>query len=378
MKHSKLTIYAGAVVAMLCFTGGFSAANLDAAVLRYSAAATITINRTKPTDEELATAAENVKHNLLVKIISEQEDSRKESLQAKLGEMRPDDYFVQGSLIIVDKKIDKDSKRLTIVAQVDSDSDSFNKILDKGQPMAAANKLFVAWVFAARRQDSVLEFDPEVSNNTAQGKKSVNESTSTAGGGTTKSSRGTTDQSTAASSGGVLRKADAIVYIVADEHRARIDKAMSGVLVNRGFAPVPSSDLQANSGGQLKISKILEDYKTSTDLADENKILVMQAANKAEVDLFATGTVTLNTKSRDPATGSTRIGATVDAQVLGFRKSRSSNRYVGTMIVASTGSRVVVAIGKDQTEAETKAIEDASILAANILCDQLGTRERRQ
>lgn len=362
----------------LCFTGGVYVSNLGAAVLRYSAAATININRTKPTSEELDAAAEAVKHNLLVKIISEQEDSRKERLRAKLGEMHPDDYFVQGSLIIVDKQIDKDSKRLTIVAQVDSDSDSFNKILDRGLPMAAANKQTVAWVFAARRQDSVVEFDPEVSNKAAQEKKAINEAASTTGGGTTKSSHSTTDQLGAASSGEVLRKADKIVYVVADEHRARIDKAMSGVLVNRGLSPVPSSDLQANSGGLLKISKLMEDFKTSTDLSDDSKILVMQSAYKAEVDLFATGTVTVNTKSRDPATGSTRIGATIDAQVLGFRKSRSGDRYAGTMVVASTGSRVVVAIGKDQTEAETKAIEDASTLAANILCDQLGTREKRQ
>lgn len=378
MKHRNWTFFLSAFVVTLCFTGGVYVSNLGAAVLRYSAAATININRTKPTSEELDAAAEAVKHNLLVKIISEQEDSRKERLRAKLGEMHPDDYFVQGSLIIVDKQIDKDSKRLTIVAQVDSDSDSFNKILDRGLPMAAANKQTVAWVFAARRQDSVVEFDPEVSNKAAQEKKAINEAASTTGGGTTKSSHSTTDQLGAASSGEVLRKADKIVYVVADEHRARIDKAMSGVLVNRGLSPVPSSDLQANSGGLLKISKLMEDFKTSTDLSDDSKILVMQSAYKAEVDLFATGTVTVNTKSRDPATGSTRIGATIDAQVLGFRKSRSGDRYAGTMVVASTGSRVVVAIGKDQTEAETKAIEDASTLAANILCDQLGTREKRQ
>ena len=115
----------------------------------------------------------------------------------------------------------------------------------------------------------------------------------------------------------------------------------------------------------------MEDFKTSTDISDDNKALVMNAALSAEVDYFATGTVTINAKSRDGTTGKTRISATVDAQILGFRKSRKGDRYIGSFVAASTGSKVVIAIGTDQTEAENKAIEEASIIAGNILCDQI-------
>jgi hypothetical protein len=126
-----------------------------------------------------------------------------------------------------------------------------------------------------------------------------------------------------------------------------------------------------NSGGKLKISAVMEDFKTATDISDDNKALVMNAALLAEVDYFATGTVTINAKSRDGTTGKTRIAATVDAQILGFRKSRKGDRYIGSFVAASTGSKVVIAIGIDQTEAENRAIEEASMIAGNILCDQI-------
>ena len=195
--------------------------------------------------------------------------------------------------------------------------------------------------------------------------------------GTAETETATLEKSGARSSGGVLRKSDDIDYTVAQEQRGRIDKALSSALVNRGFSPVPYSDLQANSNGKLKISMIMEDFKTASDLSDDSKALVMEAAVLSEVDYFATGTVTVNAKSRDSATGNTRISVVLDAQIYGFRKSRNSNRYIGTSIVASTGSRVVIAVGKDQTEAESKAIEEASILAGNVLCDQLRSRESK-
>jgi len=168
-----------------------------------------------------------------------------------------------------------------------------------------------------------------------------------------------------------MRRADSIEYILEEEKRGSVDKAVSSVFVNRRFTPVPSSDLQMNSGGKLKISQILNDFKSSSDLSDESKALVMDAAVRSEADYFATGTVTVNARSVNHSTGRVRIGVTLEAQIFGFRKSKSGDRYIGTKIVASTGSRVSVAEGSDQSEAETKAIEDASILAANVLCDQL-------
>lgn len=349
---------------------------LMGSVQRYTAAASVQLKRSKPTQEETDAATAAVKRALLAKVIAEQDSSRKERLEALQAGMHPDDFFVSGTLLISDSQVDK-NKVLTLVAQVDADAASFNRLLDQPAPAAAsaAAKQWIAWVFAARRQASVKEYDLEVFNRVTKADTTGLQALSSARSGVAETQQTSTEQNAVATSGGVLRKADAIEYILAEEQRARIDKAMSSVLVNRGFSPVPSSDLQANSGGKLKISKLLEDFKLSSDLSDDSKALVMEAAIKSEVDYFATGTVTVNTKSRDPATGNTRIGAALDAQIYGFRKSRAGNRYIGTSIVASTGSRVVVAIGKDQTEAESKAIEEASILAANVLCDQLRTRE---
>lgn len=378
MPHMKSRVKLGRCI-IGCLLIATATTELMGSVQRYTAAASIQIKRTKPTQEETDAATAVVKRALLAKVIAEQDSSRKERLEGLLAGMKPDDFFVSGTLLISDSQVDKNNKVLTLVAQVDADSASFNRLLDQPAPAAtsAAAKQWIAWVFAARRQASVKEYDPEVFNRVTKADTTGLQVVSSARSGVAETQQTSTEQNSVATSGGVLRKADAIEYILAEEQRARIDKAMSSVLVNRGFSPVPSSDLQANSGGQLKIRQVLEDFKLASDLSDDSKALVMEAAIKSEVDYFATGTVTVNTKSRDPATGNTRIGATLDAQIYGFRKSRNGDRYIGTSIVASTGSRVVVAIGKDQTEAESKAIEEASILAANVLCDQLRTRESK-
>jgi hypothetical protein len=346
---------------------------ISASTQRYTASATTPIKRSKPTPDETDAATIAVKKALLAKVIAEQDASRRQKLQSVSPQLNPDDFFVAGTLLISDTQVDKERKCLTLVAQVDADSAAFNKVLDVGSsPVApSAAKQWIAWVFAARRQSSVKEYDPEVFNRVTKLDTSEKQAATASASGVTDTKESTTVQNSVASSGGVLRKADAIDYVLAEDQRARIDKALSSVLVNRGFSPVPSSDLQANSAGKLKVVQIMEDYRTSSDLSDDSKALVMEAALRSEVDFFATGTVTLNAKTRDPATGNTRIGATLDAQIYGFRKSRNGDRYIGTTIVASTGSRVVIAIGKDQTEAENKAIEEASILAANVLCDQL-------
>jgi hypothetical protein len=342
-------------------------------VLRYSAAGTAAIKKAKPSAEESTEALNNAKRTLLAKVIADQDTTRRERLGEMISSLNPDDYFVSGSLVIADTRIDPKVKVLTLVAQADVDSDRFNKVLDQGTAKAAAagEQKFVAWVFAARRQASVKEYEPETFNRVTTQEKVENAASAKAAGGGAETSEAQTKQSSASSSGGVLRKSDNIEYIVAEEQRARIDKALSSVLVSRGLKPVPSSDLQVNSGGKLKISAVMEDFKTATDISDDNKALVMNAALSAEVDYFATGTVTINAKSRDGTTGKTRIAATVDAQILGFRKSRKGDRYVGSFVAASTGSKVVIAIGTDQTEAENKAIEEASTIAGNILCDQI-------
>ncbi len=342
-------------------------------VLRYSAAGTAAIKKVKPSAEENAEALNNAKRTLLAKVIADQDTTRRQRLGEMIASLNPDDYLVSGTLMVADTRIDPKAKVLTLVAQADVDTDQFNKVLDQGTAKAAAagEQKFVAWVFAARRQASVKEYEPETFNRVTTQEKVENAASSKAAGGGAETSEGQTKQSSASSSGGVLRKSDNIEYIVAEEQRARIDKALSSVLVSRGLKPVPSSDLQVNSGGKLKISAVMEDFKTATDISDDNKALVMNAALSAEVDYFATGTVTINAKSRDGTTGKTRISATVDAQILGFRKSRKGDRYIGSFVAASTGSKVVIAIGTDQTEAENKAIEEASIIAGNILCDQI-------
>jgi hypothetical protein len=337
-------------------------------VLRYSAAGTAAIKKVKPSAEENAEALNNAKRTLLAKVIADQDTTRRQRLGEMIASLNPDDYLVSGTLMVADTRIDPKAKVLTLVAQADVDTDQFNKVL---KVSAAGEQKFVAWVFAARRQASVKEYEPETFNRVTTQEKVENAASSKAAGGGAETSEGQTKQSSASSSGGVLRKSDNIEYIVAEEQRARIDKALSSVLVSRGLKPVPSSDLQVNSGGKLKISAVMEDFKTATDISDDNKVLVMNAALSAEVDYFATGTVTINAKSRDGTTGKTRIAATVDAQILGFRKSRKGDRYIGSFVAASTGSKVVIAIGTDQTEAENKAIEEASIIAGNILCDQI-------
>ena len=346
-------------------------------VQRYTASVSIQIKASKPSQQETDGAMAALKRALLAKVVADQDISRRPRLEGMLTALNPDEFFVSGTLLLADSQVDKKNKVLTVVAQVDADSDAFNKLLDRPAAAEPAAKQYIAWVFAARRQASVKEYDPEVFNQVAKMTATGQTASASAHNGTAETETATLEKSGARSSGGVLRKSDDIDYTVAQEQRGRIDKALSSALVNRGFSPVPSSDLQANSNGKLKISMIMEDFKTASDLSDDSNALVMEAAVLSEVDYFATGTVTVNAKSRDSATGNTRISVVLDAQIYGFRKSRNSNRYIGTSIVASTGSRVVIAVGKDQTEAESKAIEEASILAGNVLCDQLRSRESK-
>lgn len=337
-------------------------------VLRYSAGGTVGIKKSKPSNEEKVAALEAAKRAILARVIADQDATRRQRLGEIIGSLLPDEYFVVGSLLVSETRVDDKARIMTVVAQAEVDTDRFNKVLDGGKPSPSQ---YIAWVFAARRQASVKEYEPEAFHRATQEERSERSAAATATGGKAEALESEAKQTTTASSAGVRRRSDSIEYVVAEEQRARIDKALSSVLVSRGLRPVPASDLQANSNGKLRIPAVMEDFKASSDISDENKALVMEAALAAEVDLFATGTVTINAKSRDPTTGKTRIAATVDAQVFGFRKSRKGDRFVGSAVVASTGSKVVVAIGNDQSEAENKAIEEASVIAGNILCDQL-------
>jgi len=340
--------------------------SVSAAVERYSASAVVPIKKPKPTDQEKFEAESQVKRALLSKIIASQDESRRQRLQELSGQLNPDDFFVVGTLLIADTRVDTKAKTLMLVAQVDSDSQAFDKLVDRG-----GFKGIVAWVFAARRQASVKEFDMVAFNRITTEQKKEESAGASSSGGKAVAQQGILEQSSVSTEGGTLRKEDSIEYRVEEHQRARIDKAMSETFKNRKIRTALSSDLQSNSDGKLVIADVLQDFKNSSDISDTHKALVMNAALAAEVDFFATGTVTINAKSRDPVTGSTRIAVTVDAQVVGFRKSSKGDRYVGTEVAASTGSKTVIAIGADQTEAENKAIEEASKVAANILSDQL-------
>jgi hypothetical protein len=357
---------------LLAPTAGF------ADIIRYSAAGAALVDlgvfRKTPKPEEEAVAVADLKRNILTKAISEQPPAIRQKLDPLKDSLIPDEFFV-GTLLIADRNLNKGSKVLTLVGQVDVDTDKLVSRASANPPpgQAQVGKPMVSWIFAARRMETLNEYDPEVFSRISTQQAKESEVALSPGA----SSKTDSQQRTLSTSGGQRRRADKAEFILDEEGRGELNAGMSERMIFHGYNPLSPVRLQVASGGSFSMSKVLEDFKQSSDLSDDNKALLLGVAQKAKLDYLATGCATLNMKSRHSASGDWRVGVQVTANVYKFLRDPATGDYIDLVTVGSAPPKVVPGLAKESREAEIAALQAAAREAADIISTQL-SKQRGQ
>jgi hypothetical protein len=328
--------------------------------------------KSKPTKAEEATALAALKRSLLLEFINESPEPRRSLLNAKSDELLASMDLFLPQLTILDSQFDKATRTYTLVGEADVDPGRFDKLID--QPVKSANqnavRSYISWIFVARRQATVKEIGPKVATGSSKLKSEEVAASASQQPGFSSVSTISKSEDAIVTESAVTKTADEVVYLLEDNKKASIDAVMSKVFVDRGFDVVPASELVRLSNNTFNPDKLQADFKTSSQFSLENQQTATRLCREAGLPFLAFGALTIGVKEGDPATGMTRVSVIIDAQVLDCR-----NQFV--IKAGSIGALQVSALGPNQTEAETLAIQKASEQAATIIADQLRQRLNR-
>ena len=327
--------------------------------------------KSSPTKVEEATALAALKRSLLLQFINETPEPRRSLLNAKSDELVASIDIYLPQLTILDSKFDKATQTYTLVGEAEVDPVRFDKVIDQpgksGKDPAQSN---ISWIFVARRQETVKEIGPKVATGSSRLKSDEAAAITSQQPGSSSVSTTSKSQDATVTESAVTKTADDVVYRLEDNKKASIDAAMSKVFVDRGFDVVPASELVRLSSNTFNPDKLQADFKTSSQFSLENQQTATTLCREAGLPFLAFGALTIGVKEGDPVTGMTRVSVIIDAQVLDCR-----NKFV--IKAGSIGALQVSALGPNQTEAETLALQKASEQAATIIADQLRQRLNR-
>jgi hypothetical protein len=328
--------------------------------------------KSSPTKAEEAMALAALKRSLLLQFINETPEPRRSLLNAKSDELVASIDIYLPQLTILDSKFDKATQTYTLVGEAEVDPVRFDKVIDRpgqsGKPEPAPSN--ISWIFVARRQETVKEIGPKMAVGSSRLKSDEAAASASQQPGSSSVSATSKSQDATVTETAVTKTADDVVYRLEDNKKASIDAAMSKVFVDRGFDVVPASELVRLSSNTFNPDKLQADFKTSSQFSLENQQTATTLCREAGLPFLAFGALTIGVKEADPVTGMTRVSVIIDAQVLDCR-----NKFV--IKAGSIGALQVSALGPNQTEAETLALQRASEQAATIIADQLRQRLNR-
>jgi hypothetical protein len=282
---------------------------------------------------------------------------------------------------------DRKAKTFSVVLRVELNQALLRADLEAGSAVgqvASAERSLVALLFMARRQSSVQAFDDRVhqradtrtavnasereDERTREG-ESISASSIATSGSVERGRSGVIETSVSTTTGGsTIRKADAVVWDVGNA--SEINSAMTGVLSTAGFEVVEAEYVEGESGGQLDIERIRQDFSTGSDLSPEVLRATVAGVRTAQIPLLAFGTMDVGMRDRDPVTGNTRVHVTVTGKVMDV-----SGRFPRTL--ASVGPVQFAGLGPDESVARTNALLLAGEKAAQQVVDALNARQVR-
>lgn len=284
----------------------------------------------------------------------------------------------------IDTMRDAKSGLYTVVVRADINANRVNNEL-KSQSViantASRDKSLLTFVFVARQQTSVQQFDDKVYKRTdmqakmdgsANLQNRITESESlTANSVTLNDSQSvkadaSLNSSVAVTSGGsTTTKADVVQWDVT--RASEVNSVMSGIFTNAGYEVVEAEYLEEYSDGLINLADIQADYGSGNDLSSATKRSIATGVRDLEIPYVALGTLDVGMKSTDPASGLTRVHVTVTGKVLDVR-----GRFPRT--ASSVGPVQFAGLGNDETVARTNALKLAAEAAAKQLTDELNAR----
>ncbi len=316
-------------------------------------------------EEEFAAIA-NLKTALIDKYIDSLDQSRKSQVSSKRADLmaRPDEFLQNFG--IRSKSFDKNKKVATLSAQAEVNKSKVDSLIDAG--VGGGEKNPIIFIFVARRQTEIETKGPIVKTGIKQDQGFKEEAATQNKAGTATATTATTTTQNVTTADSVVRKADAIVYVVENNMKAAIDRTMTKVFVDRLFDTVTEAQLVDATNGSFNPDKLIKDFETSSQFSLENQRQATRACRDAKAPMLAYGTLTIGVQRKDPVNDrNVIVNVIVDGQILDCRKAL-------VIKVGSIGALQVEGIGADQTQAENAAVANAAERAASVLADQLRAR----
>ncbi len=271
-----------------------------------------------------------------------------------------DAYLV--SFSTVDQSDDRSKKIYHVTIEAVINGDRIENEIENTTSAATtprAQKSDLLFVFVARRQAAVTEYDTRVTTrNIHEDQHEASQGASADGGAVKVTETAKTDQ-TDTSGGSKVHRSDKIDWDLTSANG--LDAAISAKFASAGFEVVDASTT-------LDTKPLNEDYRHGDDVGLTTLRMAVAALKEQDIQYFAFGTLDIGVKSIDPVSGGVRVVVNVTAKVLDITGKRAIN-------VAAVSPTQVSGIGQDETEATNNALKTAGEKAAQELVDRLRTKE---
>lgn len=276
---------------------------------------------------------------------------------------------------VLDQSLDANSNTYSVVVAVSFNDVAVDSKLNQGNDKSGyvgvtGGKSLLSFLFLAREQDSIKEFDDRKTVKVKEKKELGRKESS----GLTSGSSGFHKQSQEAdyelvTGGSTLRKADQVNYRVYSSRD--VDAAVNDVLSSNNFEVTPFEDITAQCHGP-KMEQIKKEFSANDELSPELRLEAIRAAKACDVSIryFAIGTLDARMSETDPATGNARTSVSVRIQVWDITSGLSK-------VVASVGPIQKYGLGFDAATATTEALRLAATEGATEVVNQLNSRSVR-
>ncbi|MDR1648271.1 MAG: hypothetical protein LBR88_09615 [Zoogloeaceae bacterium] len=265
---------------------------------------------------------------------------------------------------------DSTAKTYTINIRAEIDATRLQAKLDEGAAVAvtpAEARSILTFVFYARAQDSVQEFDDKVHKradlDTRYG-QDTQESESMGRHSIGTRDRKETSVSVATTTGGSrIRKSDRISWKISSV--AEINTEMTGIFSAANYEVVDAEYVDG-----IPLDRIRKDFSTGNDLSAPVLRNAASAVRMADIPYLVYGTLDVGMNDRDPVSGLVRVYVTVTGKVLDVR-----GRFPKT--VSSVGPVQYAGLGPDGSVARVNALKEAATRAAVQIANELNLKAVR-
>lgn len=242
---------------------------------------------------------------------------------------------------------------------------------------ARTQKSALAFLFVSRQTDSVKSFDDRVYKREDESVKgSASDARSQTGvegesisRGQIKTNSATTDKTdisanrtrTMETGGSTVKRSSESTWRLIPS--ANLNQVFTASFSRAGFKVSEAAMVEPYAGGQFKVSKVEDDYKSGADLKSGTLNSIVMGMRTANVPYVALGTLDVGMSDKDPNTGLLRVSVTVNAKILDISQTIPET-------IASVGPVQYAGMGPTEDEARTNALKLAATTAARELTSQ--------